>query len=396
MMTEKEGNSANGSFEMLAKTLFGLEDVLSREIESFGGEVLAKENRMVRFTGGKDVLYRVNYHARTAVRVLKPLFNFRADNEDALYKQILNFRWDEVFRVNQTFLVNSVVNSDFFKHSHYIALKAKDAIVDRFRKDHGIRPSVNTKDPDIVINIHILNKTCNVSIDSSGDSLHKRGYRIGHGEASLNEVLAAGMISLTGWNGSVPFIDPMCGSGTLLIEAAMMAYAIPPGSFGRKYSFQNWADYDPDLFSKVSNERREVPIEVKEIIGFDNSGKQVRVARMNVFNARLMDKIKLKVKSLENLNMPFPEGLMVMNPPYGERIKPEDINELYSMIGNIMKRNFSGYTAWILSGNPGSMKRVGLHPSENHILFNADIKCQFRKFELYQGSKKASKSGTKL
>lgn len=395
-MIEKEENITNGSFEMLAKTLFGLEGILSREIESFGGKVLANENRMVRFTGGKDVLYRVNYHARTAVRVLKPLFDFKAGNEDELYKQILNFRWDEVFQVNQTFSVNSVVHSDYFKHSHYIALKAKDAIVDRFRKDHGIRPSVNTKDPDVVINIHISNKSCNVSLDSSGESLHKRGYRIGHGDASLNEVLAAGMISLTGWNGSVPFIDPMCGSGTLLIEAAILAYGIPPGSFGRKYSFQNWADYDPDLFAKVSNERRQGPFEVREIVGSDNSGKQVRVARMNVFNARLMDKIKLKVKSMEDLHMPFSEGLMVMNPPYGERIKPEDINELYTMTGNILKRNFSGYTAWILSGNPGSMKRVGLHPSENHILYNADIKCQFRKFELYQGSKKASKNRTKL
>ncbi len=393
-MDYKTENSEGESFEMLAKTLFGFEDILSKEIKSLGGKILAKENRAVRFTGDKEILYKVNYHARTVLRVLRPLFVFKAENERELYKNIFNYSWEEVFRVDQTFAVNSVVHSPFFKHSHYVALKVKDAIVDRFRRDTGIRPSVNTNEPDVPVNIHLSNNRCTVSLDGSGESLHKRGYRMGHGAASLNEVLAAGLVSLTGYDGSLPFIDPMCGSGTLVIEAALLAYGIPPGSFGRKYSFQNWLDYDAGLFKKISQERLKKEVDVQEIFGSDVSDKQIRVARMNVYNAGLMDKIKLKEKGMEELRLKFPEGIMLMNPPYGERIKPEHINELYSMIGNTLKRNFHGYTAWVFSGNPGSLKKIGLHSSEKHLLYNSDIKCQFRKFELYQGSKKASKTGT--
>lgn len=394
-MDHKTDNSKGESFEMLAKTLFGFEDILSKEIEALGGKILAKENRAVRFTGDNAVLYRVNYHARTVLRVLKPLFVFKAENEGELYKNILNYSWDRIFRVNQTFSVNSVVHSPFFNHSHYVALKVKDAIVDRFRKDYGIRPSVNTKEPDIPINIHLSNNRCTVSLDSSGDSLHKRGYRMGHGDASLNEVLAAGLVSLTGYDGSLPFIDPMCGSGTLVIEAALIAYGIPPGSYGRKYSFQNWLEYDAGLFGEISKESVKKNADIKEILGSDISDKQIRVARMNVYNAGLIDKIKLKEKGMENLQVKFPEGILLMNPPYGERIRPEDIDELYSMIGNILKRNFHDFTAWVFSGNPGSMKKIGLHPSEKYLLYNSEIKCQFRKFELYQGSKKYLKTGTK-
>jgi putative N6-adenine-specific DNA methylase len=393
-MDHKTDHSKGENFEMLAKTLFGFEDILSKEIESLGGKILTKENRAVRFTGDKKILYKVNYHARTALRVLRPLFVFNAENEKELYKNILEYPWDKVFGVNQTFAVNSVVYSPFFKHSHYVALKVKDAIVDRFRKDFGIRPSVNTTEPDVPVNIHLSNNRCTVSLDSSGDSLHKRGYRMGHGVASLNEVLAAGLISLTGYDGSLPFIDPMCGSGTLVIEAALIAYGISPGSFGRKYSFQNWLDYDDSLFEKISKEGMNRDRDVLGIFGSDISDKQIRVARMNVYNAGLMDKIKLKEKDMEDLHLKYPDGIMLINPPYGERIRPEHIDELYSMIGNTLKRNFHGYTAWVFSGNPGSLKKIGLHPSEKYLLYNSEIKCQFRKFELYQGSKKASKTGT--
>ena len=384
-----------GHFEILAKTLFGLEDVLADEVSKLGGENLKRENRAIRFVGNKEVMYRVNYHARTALRVLKPIASFHAQNEDQLYHNTLKTDWSKIFSFNQTFAVDSVVFSPKFKNSHYVALKIKDAIVDQFRDKLGKRPSVDSRNPQIQINAHISNDLCTLSLDSSGSSLHKRGYRKSHGIASLNEVLAAGMILLSGWDGSTDFYDPMCGSGTLVIEAAMIAYGIPPGTYRRKFLFENWKDFEQEVFEKVKNEKTARKKHFPEIIGLDNLATQIRIARNNLENAELSEKVKLKILSLNEVKPGLQAGTIIMNPPYGERMKSYDLNNLYKEIGNSLKQNFTGFDAWVLSGSPNALKNIGLRPSRKIALLNGDIKCQYQKYELYKGSKKTKENWNK-
>ncbi len=385
----------NDRFEILVKTLFGLEDVLLEEIRKLGGQDIKRENRAVRFRGKIEDIYRVNYHARTALKVLIPVVEFTVQNEDQLYQKTLKTDWSKYFSVNQNFAVDSVVFSQKFKHSHYVALKIKDAIVDQFRDKYGRRPSVDSKNPQIQINAHISNDRCTLSLDSTGASLHKRGYRKSHGPASLNEVLAAGMILLSGWNGSTNFYDPMCGSGTLLIEAAMIAYGIPPGSFRQKFLFENWKDFNPELFKKVKNEVTVQKKNTPEIIGMDNMATQIRSARSNLQFADLSEKVKLKILNLDEAKPDQQEGIVIMNPPYGIRVKSHDLINLYQEIGNTLKHNFTGFDAWILSGNPNALKNIGLRPSRKVTLFNGDIKCQYQKYELYKGSKKSHENWNK-
>ena len=375
-------------FEMLAKTLYGLEDILADEVVKCGGHLLKKENRAIRFKGDNSVLYRLNYRARTALRILKPLAQFRVRDEKELYYGVNETNWHDVMDTGKTFSVDPVVHSRYFNHSHYVALKVKDAIVDQFRDRLGRRPSVDQKNPHIKINVHIAHDRCTLSLDSTGMSLHKRGYRTGHGKASLNEVLAAGMILLSGWDGNTDFIDPMCGSGTLVIEAAMVAYDIAPGVFRTNYLFQNWPDYNASLFEMVKAERKITRHIIPEIIGSDISATQVQVARKNVLSAGLSDKIKLKIMPLQDLEPASSSGTIIINPPYGERVKYQNLDKLYHEVGNHLKRNFSGYDAWILSGNIEALKHLGLHPSKRNTLYNGDLRCKYQKYELYEGSKK--------
>ena len=382
-------------FEILVKTLFGLEGILADEIRNLGGQEIKKENRAVRFTGNKEHIYRINYHARTALKILVPITVFQAKNEEELYRNTLRTDWSNIFSANQNFAIDSVVFSEKFKHSHYVALKVKDAIVDQFRDKYGKRPSIETRNPDIQINVHIADTRCTISFDSTGPSLHKRGYRKSHGPASLNEVLAAGMILMSGWDGSTSFYDPMCGSGTLLIEAALIGYGIPPGSYRRKFLFENWKDFDASLFEKVKTEEFSTKKNAPEIIGMDSLATQIRTARENLQNAGLSEKIKLKILDLDEARPNHQSGTVIMNPPYGVRVKSPDLINLYNEIGNSLKHNFTGFDAWILSGNINALKSIGLRPSKKVTLFNGDIKCLYQKYDLYEGSKKRKENWNK-
>jgi putative N6-adenine-specific DNA methylase len=285
-------------------------------------------------------------------------------------------------------MINSSVSSPYFHHSHFVSQKTKDAIADRFRKITNLRPSVNTSDPDITINIHISNDRADVSLDSSGEPLFKRGYRAAQFIAPLNEVLAAGMILMTGWNGTTPFIDPMCGSGTLPIEAALIAKKIPPGIFREKFGFMNWKDYDAVLFGRLMESMLN-PVELKsEIYASDISADAVELSRKNIKKALLEEFIQLRKIDFNEFSPPTEGGLVIMNPPYGERLKEEEINLFYKGIGDTLKRNFTGYDAWVLSGNPGALKFFGLRPEIKIELLNGSIKCKFQKFSIYSGSKK--------
>lgn len=378
-------------FELVAKTFKGLENVLAGELTALGAQDVKPMNRAVSFVGDKAMMYKANLWLRTALKILKPIKEFKARNEVELYKGIAQIDWEEYFGVDDTLSINTVVASPYFNHSQFVALKAKDAIVDQFRSKFNKRPSIDTESPTILLNIHLTEDDCSVSIDSSGESLHKRGYRLNSTIAPINEVLAAGMIMLTGWEGNSNFLDPMCGSGTLPIEAALIAYNIPPGIFRKEFGFEKWKDFDADLFESIYNDDENSREFKHAIVGADISAGAIRIASENVKNAFLTNKIELMVKSFES-SLPSDEGgLVIMNPPYGERIKKNNIQEFYQSIGNVLKRNFAGFDVWILSGNKDALEYIGLHPSKKITLYNGAIECKFQKFTIYEGSKKSKK-----
>lgn len=377
-----------GHFGMVAKTLYGLEDVLAEELTAIGADDVQIGRRMVSFSGDKAMLYKANFNCRTALRILKPVAEFKADNADAVYTGVKNIDWDNFLSVDKTFAVDAVVYSESFNHSKFVAYRTKDAIADFFNDKYEKRPSVRVSNPDVYINIHISHNDCTVSMDSSGESLHKRGYRVSQVDAPLNEVLAAGMILKTGWRGESNFIDPMCGSGTLPIEAAMIALNIAPGVFRKEYAFERWPDFDRDLFDEIYNdESTEREFDFK-CFGSDISPMAIEKATKNVRSAGLSKYIELK-------NMPFQQyteapqpGILVMNPPYGERISTNDIFELYSMIGERLKHVFSGYNAWILSYKDECFDKIGLRPKHRMKLINGDLECEYRCYELFAGKNK--------
>jgi len=380
----------------IAKTFAGLEEVLAEEIKKLGGINIKTVNRAVIFKGDKALLYKTNYLCRTAIRVLVPISTFRAENENELYKQILKIKWEDYIHLNGTFSIDGITSYSNITHSKYLALKTKDAVADRFREKYGRRPNVDTKDPDVKINVRVFRNECTVSLDSSVESLHKRGYRIGTGPAPLNEVLAAGMIQLSGWDGNSNFIDPMCGSGTLPIEAAMFAGNIPAGKFREQFGFTRWKDFDKELWQKVRDDAEAAQKEYKhQIIGSDRSGRILNVARENVASAGLEDVISLKARYIDDVEPPAGGGVMITNPPYGERIKVEDIKKLYSEIGDALKTNFEGYSAWIISSDKEALKFIGLRPSRKITLFNGPLESGFYKFEIYKGTKRVHKKKRK-
>jgi putative N6-adenine-specific DNA methylase len=380
----------------IAKTFAGLEEVLAEEIKKLGGINIKTVNRAVIFKGDKALLYKTNYLCRTAIRVLVPISTFRAENENELYKQILKIKWEDYIHLNGTFSIDGITSYSNITHSKYLALKTKDAVADRFREKYGRRPNVDTKDPDVKINVRVFRNECTVSLDSSVESLHKRGYRIGTGPAPLNEVLAAGMIQLSGWDGKSNFIDPMCGSGTLPIEAAMFAGNIPAGKFREQFGFTRWKDFDKELWQKVRDDAEAAQKEYKhQIIGSDRSGRILNVARENVASAGLENVISLKARYIDDVEPPAGGGVMITNPPYGERIKVEDIKKLYSEIGDALKTNFEGYSAWIISSDKEALKFIGLRPSRKITLFNGPLESGFYKFEIYKGTKRVHKKKRK-
>lgn len=376
-------------FKMVAKTFRGLEDVLYNELVNIGAADLKKGNRMVEFTGDKALMYKANFHLRTALRVLKPIAEFKVKNETELYNSVQTIDWNKYFDLENTFAVDSVVHSDYFSHSKYVALKVKDSIVDQFREKFKKRPNVEVENPDIRISIHISHNICTVSLDSSGDSLHKRGYRIKTHKAPLNEVLAAGMILISGWDKKSVFIDPMCGSGTLVIEAAMIANNIPPGIYRKKFGFETWKDFDSELLEEIYEEESPASeIEIK-VIGSDVSEIAIRISKDNIDNATLKRKIELFIKPIEDFIPPNDEtGIVITNPPYGERIKKNEINDFYKLLGDRFKNSFKGYNIWVLSSNFEAIKHIGLHPSKKITLFNGALECKFFNYTIYEGSKK--------
>jgi putative N6-adenine-specific DNA methylase len=376
------------SFAITAKTMYGFEQILAKELELIGAKNIELGNRVVQFKGTKETLYRANIQLRTALRVLIPVKKFDARNDIQLYNSIKDIDWSEYITTSDTIAVDAVVNSDKFNHSKFVALKSKDAVVDFFREKFNRRPSVNTTHPTLRINVHISDSTCTVSIDCSGESLHKRGYRVEQSAAPINEVLAAGMILLSGWNGQCNFIDPMCGSGTIVIEAAMIAYGIPPGIFRNEFAFEKWQDFDEDMFSNLIDSDEYYKDFDHKIIGSDISAQTLRIALENAKAASLHKRIELKAAPFSELEPPNEAGIIVTNPPYGERLKTHQIQEFYRRIGDTLKLKYNGYSAWIISSDLEALKRVGLRPEKRIKLINGKLDCGYYKFSVYKGSKK--------
>ena len=373
------------SFEMIAKTFYGLEEVLAEEIINLGGDDVEIGRRAVFFKGDKKMMYKANLHLRTALRVLKPIKAFKAKNADEIYETLRKFDWEEYMDVKQTFTVDTVLFSDIFKNSQYLTYRVKDAIADSFNAKYGKRPSVRLVNPDIYVHLHISNDMCTLCMDSSGESLHKRGYRVDQTEAPLNEVLAAGMLLLAGWKGQTNFIDPMCGSGTLPIEAALIALNIPAGIYRQRFAFQSWKDYDADLFDELYDEDTQRPFEHK-IYGSDISRQAIAIASKNVESAGLTKYIHLKAKAVQDIVTTVGnEGLLMTNPPYGERIKPADLMGLYKDLGERLKHVFAGYQAWVLSYRKECFDNIGLRHSKRIHLMNGALECEMRLYEIFCG-----------
>lgn len=385
------------TFELIAKTFQGLEEVLAKELTELGADNIQIGHRMVTFTGDKAMMYRANFHLRTAIRILKPIHHFNAKDADEIYDIVKRIKWEDYMTVNTSFAVDSVVYSDEFRHSKFVAYRVKDAIADYFREKEGKRPSVQVTNPDITLHIHIAQERCTLSLDSSGESLHRRGYRQEAVEAPLNEVLAAGMILQTGWTGECDFVDPMCGSGTLPIEAALIARNIAPGVFRKEFAFEKWADFDQELFDEIYNDDSAEREFTHHIYGYDIDWKAVNIATNNVRAAGLSKNITIEHRDMAEFVEPTEKAIMVTNPPYGERITTDDLLGLYRTIGERLKHAFKGNDAWVLSYRKECFDKIGLKASVIIPLFNGALPCEFRKYELFDGKfKDFRESGEEL
>lgn len=382
--------SSSESFKMIAKTMYGLEEVLAKELRALGAKDVTPINRAVAFTGTMQTLYKANYACRTALAILKPFAEFEANNEQELYDNVYKIKWEQILDVDCKFFIESAANSKIFTNSYYAALKMKDAIVDRFRRMFGRRPTIDTENADYKFNIHINANKVTLLMNSSGESLHKRGYRQGVGIAPINEVLAAGLIQLSGWKADCHFFDPMCGSGTILIEAAMYANNIPAQYYRKKFGFMRWKEFNNSEWKGVKERLDRGIREFEyEIWGSDIDPTVIDQAEKNLRFAKLHHDVCLFPNSFEFQDAPEGECMIITNPPYGERISVEDITNLYSMIGDRFKSFGDGKTAWLITSDLRAMKSIGLKTSRKIQLYNGALECRFLKFELYDGSKKA-------
>ena len=380
---------------MLAKTFKGLEQVLATELVQLGANNVQVERRAVSFTGDKRMLYTANMCLRTASRVLVPILSFKAQKADDIYEQVKALDWSQYMTIKTTFQIDATVYSDYFRHSQFVTYRVKDAIVDYWMERENQRPSVKLEGADLYLNVHIAGDRVTLSLDSSGESLHKRGYRVANTQAPINEALAAGMLLLAGWNGQSDFYDPMCGSGTLLIEAALIARNIAPGVYRQGFAFEKWADFDADLWDDVYNDdSRERDFKYK-IYGSDAGFYAVQAATKNIQSASLQRDIEVKQIRIEELRLADTntEGALVMiNPPYGERLSQDkNVLRLYQDMGTALKHQFNGATAWIISSNEDALKCVGLRPAKKIHLVNGDLECLFNKYELFKGDRKTWK-----
>lgn len=373
------------------KTFFGLEPVLAEEIKKLGGRNVELKNRAVNCEGDLGFLYKINYSARTALKILVPIEEFKAYNETKFYERLFKFEWDDFMSVDQTFAIDSTVNSERFSHSQFMTFKMKDAIVDFFQNRYGKRPSIETRSPDIKFHLHIDRELVTISLDSSGDPLFKRGYRKEQGEAPINEVLASGMLQLAGWDGKGNFLDPMCGSGTLLIEAAMIAMDLPAQIFRKRFAFQNWRNYDESLFNKIKEFRIERVREFHgKIVGYDIDGRMLNAARANIESAEMEDVIDVRRENFFDTKKDLFPLLMVFNPPYDERISIND-DDFYKKIGDTFKTHYPNTLAWLISSDLEAVKKIGLRPSRKIKLFNGKLETRFLQYEMYEGTKKLHK-----
>lgn len=375
-------------FKLIAKTFMGLEPVLAQELIQLGANNVETGRRMVSFTGDKEMMYRANFQLHTAIRILRPIHTFKARSAEEVYDEIQKIEWSNYLDNKKTFSVDSVVYSEEFRNSRFVTYKVKDAIVDWFREKTGTRPNISVSNPDIRLNIHIAEDDATLSLDSSGESLHRRGYRQESVEAPLNEVLAAGMILMTGWKGDTDFIDPMCGSGTIAIEAALIARNISPGVFRKEFAFEKWADFDQELFDTIYNDDSKEKEFTHHIYGYDIDMKAVNTARINVKAAGLSKEVTIEQADFKDFQTPTEKSIMVTNPPYGERISTPNLLATYKMIGERLKHTFAGNDAWILSYREECFEQIGLKPSIKIPVFNGSLECEFRKYALFDGRMK--------
>lgn len=377
------------NFRMIAKTFFGFEEILAKELQMLGAQEVEQGVRMVSFKGDKGFMYKANLSLRTALKILKPIYSFRANNEAGLYKGISGINWSKYLNANQTFVIDTTVHSENFTHSQFVSQKCKDAIVDQFRNKTGQRPSIDKDFPDLRINIHIDKDQISVALDTSGNSLHQRGYRIATNIAPINEVLAAGILLLSGWDGQSDFLDPMCGSGTLLAEAAMIACNIPANINRKEFGFEKWNDWDNDLFDMIveslMKKVREFHYTIK---GYDKAPSAVKKAIDNIRNANLDEYVTIEDQNFFDTEKTTKGPLhVVFNPPYGERLNIE-MEEFYRSIGDTLKKNYPGTNAWFITANLEALKFVGLKPSRKIKLFNGSLESRLVKYEMYEGSKR--------
>jgi putative N6-adenine-specific DNA methylase len=380
-------NSGSDKFEMVAKTPLGLEDILAGEIRKLGGTDIEILNRAVRYMGDKTLLYKSNLYLRTALRILIPILKTQIKNQIDLYSRIREYEWEKHLRTGMTIAVDTALNSETFTNSQFVSMRAKDAIADRMREKFNRRPSVNKNDPDLFINVHLSGNDLTVSIDTSGSSLHRRGYRVSEVEAPINEVLAAGLIMLTGWHGQTDFIDPMCGSGTFGIEAALIARDIPPGIFRKKYGFESHTDFDSELWNNIFDNIAEKEWNGK-IISSDISKQAMMAAITNAKQAAVHKNITFKGVDFENYPAVESKSVAILNPPYGQRLIKPEIIRFYKTIGNVMKKSFVGSDVWVISGNLEALKFIGLKPTIKFKTFNGSLECRFCKFNVYEGSQR--------
>ncbi len=372
-------------FELIAKTFVGLENILAEELRALGASDVRPGRRVVYFKGDKELMYRANFFLRTAIRILKPIRSFTATSAEDVYKKVSDVQWEDYISQGKTFAVDSVAYSDEFANSHFVAYKVKDAVVDYFRNKTGTRPNISVANPDIRLHIHISDTDATLSLDSSGDSLHRRGYRQESVEAPLNEVLAAGIILQTGWKGETDFIDPMCGSGTFLIEAALIARNMAPGLFRKSYAFEKWNDFDKELFQQIYNDDSGERGFEHHIYGYDIDAKAVNISTANVKAAGLAKDITIAQQDFKDFAQPAEKAIIVTNPPYGERMTTPNLLATYKMIGERLKHAFNGNEAWILSYKDECFRQIGLKPSVKIPLYNGSLPCELHQYQMFDG-----------
>lgn len=376
---------SDNNFEMVAKTFQGLEGVLADELTALGAHDVQQGKRMVSFTGDKEMLYRANFCLRTALRVLKPIYKFRSADADDLYEQVGKFDWSTVLSPDKTFAIDATVFSESFRHSRFVTYRVKDAIADQFMDRDGRRPSISVTNPDMRFDVHIAQDEVTISLDSSGAPLYRRGWREASTEAPINEVLAAGILKLAGWQGQCDLVDPMCGSGTFLVEAALMAANINPCVFRQDYAFQHWADYDEELFDRIYNDDSQERDFTHKIYGYDIALQAVAISERNVKSAGVSRWVEVDQRDIRDWQSAPEGGMLVTNPPYGERLKYQDIDDIYASLGQKLKHVFQGYNAWIIGYDKELNDLIGLKPSVHYPLLNGELECELRQYVIFAG-----------